>query len=54
MFVMQIFGFKDLPTLTREMLGDRSAKTAAAPLTAERQAEVLKKNVLQFGRVHRD
>lgn len=54
MFVMEMFGFKDLPTLTHEMLGDRGAQTAAAPPTSERQAEVVKKNVLQFGRVHQE
>ncbi|WP_147448150.1 hypothetical protein [Mesorhizobium sp. YM1C-6-2] len=54
MFILECFGFKDLPTLTHEMLGDRSANTAAAPPTSERQAEVVKKNVLQFGRVHQE
>jgi len=52
MFIMEMFGFKDLPTLTHEMLGDRGVQTAAAAPTAERQAEVARKNVLQFGRVH--
>jgi hypothetical protein len=55
MFVMEMFGFKDLPTLTHEMLGDRGMQTTAvAPPTEERQAEVAKKNVLQFGRVHQE
>lgn len=52
MFIMEMFGFKDLPTLTHEMLGERGAHTAAAPPTEERQAEVARKNILQFGRVH--
>jgi hypothetical protein len=52
MFILECFGFKDLPTLTHEMLGDRGTQTAAAPPTEERQAEVARKNILQFGRVH--
>jgi hypothetical protein len=54
MFILECFGFKDLPTLTHEMVGDRSAQTAAAPPTEERQAAVAKKNILQFGRVHQE
>jgi hypothetical protein len=47
-FILECFGFKDLPTPTHEMLA--IVQTAAAPPTAERQAEVVKKNVLQFGK----
>ena len=54
MFIMEMFGFKDLPTLTHEMLGDRGTQTAAAPPTEERQGEVARKNILQFGRVHQE
>jgi hypothetical protein len=55
MFVMEMFGFNDLPTLTHEMLGDRGMQTTTvAPPTEERQAEVAKKNILQFGRVHQE
>ena len=53
-FLLTCFGYADLPTLTHEHMTDRERTTAAAPPTEERQAEVARKNILQFGRVHRE
>lgn len=53
-FLLTCFGYADLPTLTHEHMTDRRQTTAAAPPTEERLAEVVKKNVLQFGRVHQE
>ena len=39
-----------MQVLTGEMLGDRGTQASAAPPTEERQAEVARKNILQFGR----
>lgn len=53
-FIMRMFGFEDMPTLTHEMLGDRGAPGSQRLPTDETGGEPVKKNVLQFGRVHRE
>lgn len=52
MFIMEMGGFKDMPTLTHEMLGERGLQgSAPAPSGPGTPAEP--KNILQFGPVHR-
>jgi len=49
-FVMKMFGFEDMPTLTHELLGERGLQTA--PTVQPEQSTTGPRNILQFGRVH--
>lgn len=49
-FVMKMFGFEDMPTLTHEMLGERGLQQQA-PVQPD-QGTPQPRNILQFGRVH--
>ncbi|MBX3583385.1 MAG: hypothetical protein KF810_15985 [Rhizobiaceae bacterium] len=51
MFIMKMFGFEDMPTLTHEMLGERGLQKSV-PAQSGGQDEP--RNVLQFSRVHQE
>src|SRR5690606_5750950 len=51
-FVMTMFGFADMPTLTHEMLGDRGVRTGCSATNGRASGRGCTEKHLQFGRVH--